>query len=429
MKFTKYLISGAVLLSALVSFTSCVKEDFDTPPINIPKVDFKSNISIADLKTLYLNSGQTLYEIKSDTIIQGIVIGNDESGNYYKTMIIRDNTAGIELKLDQTNLYTEYKIGQRVFIKCKGLYIGNYGNLIQLGYIYQGAIGRIPQIFIKNHLFKDSLPGAAPIPVLTTIPSLPSTPLSTLIKLENVHFELAGDEFAPQTADATSRNLLDDANNIVVIRTSKYANFAGTKMPEGKGTIVGVLSIFNGIYQITIRDMKDVISFDPGALPKNLLQEKFDVLPANWTIFSAASNKNWVHESTDKAMSANGYGGDVGSDDWLISPGVTLSNYTNYALNFTTWTRYTDTGILNPLNIYISTDYSGSGDPTTSTWDPITCTLPAAHSQVWTPSGAVNLNSFSGQKVYIAFRYRSSGVSSNSASHWKVDNFALTGMN
>ncbi|MDP2162233.1 MAG: DUF5689 domain-containing protein, partial [Flavobacterium sp.] len=381
----------------------------------------KSNTTIAGLKAMYSGG---LDSIKTDIIIQGIIVANDESGNYYKTMIIQDHTAGIELKVDKTNLYTEYRLGQRVFIKCKGLYLGNYGNLVQLGYIFNGAIGRIPSVFIDNHFFKDSLPSIAPVPALRTISALSSLDLSTLIKIDSLEFTDNGQVFAPSTAEATSRKAVDKLGNVIEVRSSKYANFAATKLPEGIGSLIGVYSIYNGIKQFTIRDINDVKNFIPEPV---LWKEKFDVAPTNWVIFSVASNKDWAFDATTSSMSANGFGGDVGSDDWLISPAVTLNGYVSYDLVFSTWTRYSDTGNPTPFEAFVSQDYSGSGDPSQDTWVKLPATLSPTNSQLWTSSGSLSLNAYANKKIYIAFRYKSSGVGSSTASNWKVDNVKIMG--
>jgi len=301
--------------------------------------------------------------------------------------------------------------------------------LIQLGSIYNGAIGRIPQVYIKNHLFKDSLPGPAPVPVLTSIGALSALDLSNLIKIENVAFPDISDVFAPQTADATSWKVSDAGGNIIEVRTSKYANFAGDSLPKGIGTLVGVYSTYNGTKQLTIRDRKDIIGFkEVPVIPQNVpFIETFDSLSTNWKLYSVASNKNWLFSAADKAMSANGYGGDVASDDWLITPPVKLSNFSNYNLSFTSWTKYIDNGLAQPMEVLISTNYKGSGNPTVATWTALSGTLPVANSQVWTPSGAINLNTYSGQTVFVAFRYRSSGTTSSTASNWKVDEVSFTG--
>jgi hypothetical protein len=162
--------------------------------------------------------------------------------------------------------------------------------------------------------------------------------------------------------------------------------------------------------------------------PQLVFGDNFDVAPSasNWTTYSVSSNKDWGYNSTDKCMEANGYGGDVASNDWLITKAITLnSTVESPYLTFKTWTKYTDNGNANPLKVYISTNYSGSGDPTSATWTPVPAILPAAHSQVWTSSGQIDMTAYLGQTFYIAFQYVSSGTASSAASNWKLDEFAV----
>jgi hypothetical protein len=74
----------------------------------------------------------TLDSIEDDIIIKGIVISSDQAGNIYKSLYIQDSTGGLNISLDKTNLYTIYKPGQKVYVKCKGLYLGAYGGVVQL---------------------------------------------------------------------------------------------------------------------------------------------------------------------------------------------------------------------------------------------------------------------------------------------------------
>ncbi|PLW94152.1 MAG: hypothetical protein C0592_03950 [Marinilabiliales bacterium] len=402
---------------------SCVQEDFDVPDIVIPEVDFDSNMSIADLKAGYPG---VLDSIGEDTIIQGIVIANDESGNFYKTIVIQDNTAGIEVKIDRYDMYTEFKVGQRVFIKCRGLYLGDYGGLVQLGYIYDNDIGRIPDVIADDHIFRDSLPGAAPTPVTLTIPTLSPTYLSMLIRIDSVHFVEVGQTFSESTG-TTNRTIEDEYGNQLLLRTSNYASFAANDIPAGVGSVVGVLSIYNGDYQFYIRDLNDLVNWDYGAATEqNIIFETFDTDPS-WTIFSAASSEDWYWSSSYACYAISGFGGDAPSDDYLISPAIDLSvsGITDPILNFRTWTKYTDGGFAQPIEVMISTDYSGTGDPTTSTWTNLTAIWSPANSETWTSSGDIDLSAYIGSTVYIAFRYQSSGTGSGTTSNWEVDEFKV----
>lgn len=422
---SKKIIFALIALISLTASQSCIKEEFDKPPINIPSVDFESNTTIAELKAMFTGN---LDSISTDIIIQGIIIANDESGNLYKSMYIRDNTGGIELRLDQTGLYNEYKVGQRVFVKCKGMYIGKYGGMQQLGYNFNNSIGRLPSIKIPDHLFKDSLPGASPIPITVKISEINSSHLGNLIKIDNVNFENPGLRFA-ETDATTNRILKDDDNNQILLRTSNYASFAANLTPQGIGSVIAVLSSFNGELQLYIRDLNDLKSFNTNTpFPQNIFFDSFDTAPTadKWTIYSVASNKNWAHNSTDKSMNINGFGGDVASEDWLITKAINLvATAQTPVLTFKSWTRYTDVANPFPMKAYISTNYSGSGDPTSATWTELSATLPIAHSQAWTSSGNIDLSAYLGQTFFIGFKYVSSGTGSSSTSEWKVDDVTV----
>jgi hypothetical protein len=281
MKNIWQLFAGLFLILASTTFTACVDGEFDEPPINIPTVDFDANTTIAELKASY-----TAFKlIEEDIIISGIVTANDESGNLYKKMTIQDETGGIELSLDKTSLYNEYKLGQRVFIKCKGMYIGDYNKLVQLGYLYNGGIGRLPEIYIPAHLFRDSLPGPKVQPELITINDLNMTRVSTLVTFENVRFAEVGAVWAPKEVSATDRTMMDQSGKSMIVRTSSFANFANDTIPGGYGKITGVLSVFGTTWQLTLRDKADIRDFS-GVVPPppgsgtGTFEDPFDVTKA-----------------------------------------------------------------------------------------------------------------------------------------------------
>ncbi len=418
----KILIFVSIILTV-----SCIKEDFDTPPIKIPKVDFTSNTTIAELKSLYNND---LDSITEDIIIQGIIIANDESGNLYKTLFIKDNSGGIEIKIDKTGLYNEFKLGQRVFIKCQGMYMGKYGKMQQLGYVFNNAIGRLPDVLVSKHLYKDSLPGPIPKPQLISIPEITSANLGTLIRLDDIYFDTPGLPFAEQQT-TTNRILKDAADNSIILRTSNYADFATEVLPEGIGSVVGIISVFNNDLQLYIRDLDDLIGFEENAdMPQIIFTDNFDTSPSsNWNIVSVASNKNWTYNSTEKCMEINGYSADVASEDWFVTKQISLVNLSEASLQFRSWTKYTDVGFQFPMKVFISIDYENDGNPNSATWHELPAILPIAHSATWTSSGIINLDNYIGKSVYIAFKYVSSGATSSTASNWKIDDVQIKGKN
>lgn len=270
-KYSKHLLS--LLLLALVSFNfiACRDEDFDEPPMNGTNPSLTVNMTIDSLKKLYSDSiisFNKVIELDSNWIISGIVTADDKSGNFYKTMVIEDATAGISIRLDQSDFYTQYPVGRRVYIKLKGLVIGDYGNLIQLGG-YIDNTGTTPQAApIPQALIPDYIIGGEWNQFLTpsqvTMNDLNNTDKwqNRLIELSDVEFNPAdtAQPFADAVLLQTVNRYVNDCNGgEIIVRTSGYSNFATVLTPKGKGTLRGVFTIYNSDNQLMLRDSNDVV--------------------------------------------------------------------------------------------------------------------------------------------------------------------------
>ncbi|MEO1256872.1 MAG: choice-of-anchor J domain-containing protein, partial [Bacteroidota bacterium] len=168
---------------------------------------------------------------------------------------------------------------------------------------------------------------------------------------------------------------------------------------------------------------KSVAVSGTGLSSTTIYFEDFTTCPSAMTTFSVASNEDWectTAGNTNNAMQANGFGGDVASDDWLITPSIDLTSVDNAALSFFSWTNFAD-AVHPPIKVLISTDYSGTGDPTSANWDELDATFAEQDSETWTESGAVELFSYIGGSVYIAFQYTSTGTEGSSSSEWRID--------
>ena len=94
--------------------------------IKVMKDQYEKKTSIEKKMT----SGHT---ITDNVWIKGQVVSDDKTGNLYREIYLQDATGGIDLKLGKSSLYSEYKLGQWVFVKCTGLCIGAYNGMPQLG--------------------------------------------------------------------------------------------------------------------------------------------------------------------------------------------------------------------------------------------------------------------------------------------------------
>lgn len=199
-----------LLVAAVAAGMFGCYNDFDTPePSTVyTDIDFASSrhITIAQLKQLYLdqytleNNGSnsswddtkyvqitdehiqsmfpTDYSYIEDIFIKGKVISNDEQGNIYKSLYLCDETGAIEVKLT-TGISVDYPTGEFdratgtmkstwVYVKLKGLYVGNYRMMLSLGDAPTDSYNAVGEhkfyansniedpVVIKQHVFRGS---------------------------------------------------------------------------------------------------------------------------------------------------------------------------------------------------------------------------------------------------------------------------------
>ncbi|MCS3698043.1 DUF5017 domain-containing protein [Salinibacter ruber] len=148
--------------------------------------------------------------------------------------------------------------------------------------------------------------------------------------------------------------------------------------------------------------------------------------------YSVASNNDWGTSSEGGADNApyavaNGFEADAPSNDWLISPALNFNDFGGETLTFLNAKGFNDSG-RRGLQVKVSTDYSGSGDPTNATWTDVSDQVTFSEGDFnFVESGEVDLSDsqFQSDAVYVAFQYQSSGPFN--AATWEVDNIQVTG--
>ena len=124
--------------------------------------------------------------------------------------------------------------------------------------------------------------------------------------------------------------------------------------------------------------------------------------------------------SAPNGVQINGFSGgtNVPNEDWLISPSLNLTGTTYPLLTFWSRTRFNG----DPLQLKVSTDYPGTGDPRNYTWTDLNGRFPAQTSDVWTESANINLSAFKQANVYVAFVYNSSD---EDGARWTLDDIRV----
>lgn len=358
----------------------------------------KNVISIADLKTQFatiINSDNGYKLIEKDMMIKAVVTGNDVSGNIYNQVSVQDASGAIIIAINGSGLSGYLPVGQEILVNLKGLYIGSYKKLPQIGGVNTKlsdgslGIGKIERAIWNEH-FKILNPGEAD--ASTVVPEeFDRTKLNNLTKeekaafaaymeanvcklmtLKKVQFASANgtNVWAPDDTN-TSLELIDaetgtriNKNNLVV-RNSGYSKFANEVIPQGVFDITGIFTRFGNTWQIVLRNTDDLKASETGGT----LEKPYTVAQALEKINAGTAGDAKVYATgiivkvKDVDTGTYGNGTFVISDDGKDTEGKTLDVFRCFNIDGAKWTEETK-GILVPgKKVVVSgtlLDYNGT---------------------------------------------------------------------
>ncbi|MDJ0646138.1 MAG: DUF5689 domain-containing protein [Flavobacteriaceae bacterium] len=307
-KFFAYVI--------LFTFFSCVKSnDFELLSDRCND-DIASNEAIENIFNL---STSTAVKYTEDTIIEGYVVSSDQGGNFFKILSLQalNGSIGFSIPIDQSDLYTIYNPGRKVYVHLNNIYTEIDNGALEIGDLFidnfsNERVGRIAYPAYENILLKscESVDENRLVQNLA-IRDIDDTYLNTLIEFTDIQFveEALGrtlyDSALDMGGSATNHLLEDTSGNTLIFRTSAFADFASLNVPEESGTIRGVLTKFNGAYQLLIRTFSDVI----------LTNDRFQVELKNNLFFTELADPNnnskarfiEIYNAEEEAVNLNGW--------------------------------------------------------------------------------------------------------------------------
>ncbi len=311
MRNLKFLFASLIA----IGLSSCMQTEFDNMELSNEK-KWTTTHTIAEFIAEYAttvgdlpvrpNSGtanvfsvDTIPSTGDSIVISGVVISSDIEGNLYKNFIIQDTITGDALKVsvDVGSISGIMPVGQFVSIRCNGLAIGKYGDLLQLGIAYfnndsddrkrGNEIGRIPYSLFKVKSQIIGLPKSQSIRVDTmTIDEIKASNRSVhskIVCIKNIKFNGYGEvNFTYKLLSDTekffglpkptivgvpiSREIEDSKGNKIFVSTSEYARFANKPLPNNDefGDITVIVgwyrdkAINNGNWQLNMRSIEDL---------------------------------------------------------------------------------------------------------------------------------------------------------------------------
>lgn len=150
------------------------------------------------------------------------------------------------------------------------------------------------------------------------------------------------------------------------------------------------------------------------------------------TVYNVTEGNGWGIGSFEGNVyaSANAFGGDEASNSWLITPALNFNAFQGETLTFRN-AKLFDDSLETPLQVKVSIDYDGTGNPDNFTWVDVTDRVQSfsGGDANYVSSGEIDLSDeqFQAADVYVAFQYRSSGTGAGSSEEWQVDDIRVVG--
>ncbi|MBR4837526.1 MAG: hypothetical protein IK004_03700 [Bacteroidales bacterium] len=244
---------GILVLVAMVVLSSCMDKNARKNNYPVPGVDFTLPVgqvyTIDTLLTMWKLEGT--HKFTQDASVYGVVIADETSGNLYKASFIQDGNNAIELYMKSTS---GLRIGDSVRVYLKGATLSEYSGTPQIQDLNPNNI-----TILANNI------NIEPEEISTL--DVNSSYICHLVKFNHVEFAAADRNKTYAPTDAYGQFILnqyDENCNLVdgsiIVRTSNYASFAKTQLPQGNGSIVGILTYYStgSAWQFTIRSLSEV---------------------------------------------------------------------------------------------------------------------------------------------------------------------------
>ncbi|AXG73886.1 DUF5017 domain-containing protein [Flavobacterium arcticum] len=467
---TNFVKSILIMAMAAGSLTSCVNDDdYSVPTLECNEPSMTATKTVQDIYNQATDAAvlYTSADENNPDVIEAVVVSSDKGGNFYKTIYLNNivtgengeqyaGEIGFSLQINQSDLFTDYGLGRKVYISLDGLYTQIRSNTLQIGALYNGNIGQIPAELYESYITRSCtiIPEENLINTISDLSEVNDSYLGRLIKFQGVQFtdaSLNQTYFNASNVDGGGQTLTyitdsEEETLTVPFRTSEYADYAGIMIPSNSGTITGILTKFSTTYQFVSRYEADLnlteerIGGEPVDPGTPFFTEDFQSAENNTTFnfdgwYNIIEEGNWgwsekVYEENGYAeFSSFGSGSDINAA-WLITPVIDLDANTNVTMQFETAQHHLDVDADgNKLEVFVITNFDGT-DIAGATVVNITSQVDLPTSTTswyeFVNSGVVNLSGYTGQ-IHIGFKYTGSGVDEDLDGAFQIDNVVFSG--
>ena len=199
-------------------------------------------------------------KIKSDIFIRGRVVLTDKLGEISRSIIVADDSGGVEIKIDLDNINDIIPIYSEVTLHLSGLSVGREGSKIVVGEhpTAQYVVDRIPSDRVFNYITLHDTDCSPLTPEVVRIGDIDAWHMLRSISIDGVHFvdEEEGTCWAEydderQRRITTVHHITDGVDTIPVIVNGE-CRYAAESLPQGPLRITAIVDWHDGAIALRI---------------------------------------------------------------------------------------------------------------------------------------------------------------------------------
>lgn len=456
----KNSIYSMFMLTFLLS--GCIIE----PEFRIPElVDLEPReVATSDIGTVIKAYKQAdtdifTFDADEDIFVAAYVISSDETGNFYKTLIVQDSPenpiSGLEIKIDMRSYYTKFNFGRKILLRLSGLSMQEVNEKYIVGYLSGNSLVDIPESLLDHFILRSS-ETLEIVPKSISLEMISPAVINTLVEVYKVQFLKTdqGKSFASEPYDKfNGERIIEQCENLAksYLFTSSYADFSTNPLPKERFRMTAVLTrdYYSGEIMFVLNNPDDIDFMDKERCdpvffecPLNPEIDKRDVIyyedferlgstrdiekigwdNINANFGNARFRKRSKNENAFLQISAYDSKEYV-MEVWLIGPSIDLDHSENEFMSFETRSTFEEGSL---LTCWFSQDYTD--DIKSASWQQLDVEISVGSrdgsNEIFLNSGAVQLDCLEG-KVRLAFRYV--GSDPGASTTYDLDNILITG--
>lgn len=248
---------AALAYLAALTLAGCYDPSYDGP-----RPEAEPQPATTDIRTLCGLFVGTTVPVTGDIVVAGRITANERGGNFYRTLCIEHEGAGMELRAAVDRLDNDFPVGCSVTLRLKGLALGRHYGVLQAGTMPAAGSGYATDCIPSKAALDLALTrnGTRPDPIeppVVRLAELTPERCGTLVRIEGLRYAPEG--VVPGTWSGHTR-FVDDTGSELFVYVSPYADFADEEVPRDRRSLTGILQYDDrgeGRFLIKPRDEND----------------------------------------------------------------------------------------------------------------------------------------------------------------------------